>query len=83
MSCITTGEYIIKPVSAYLTHARPTAGTLDKWATEVEDDSYQFQNLLPFFRKSVHYTPADGLFRLLGVLLEVPFRRPTVDMSTH
>ena len=36
---------------------RPTAGSLDKWAEEVGDDGYRFNSLLPFFQKSVQYTP--------------------------
>ncbi|KAL8676494.1 MAG: hypothetical protein Q9186_006989 [Xanthomendoza sp. 1 TL-2023] len=34
----------------------PNAGALDRWATTVGDDSYKFDNLLPFYKKSVHYT---------------------------
>lgn len=28
-----------------------------KWAKEVGDLSYTFENMLPYFKKSVHYTP--------------------------
>ncbi|KAL8801769.1 MAG: hypothetical protein Q9182_004241 [Xanthomendoza sp. 2 TL-2023] len=34
----------------------PNAGALDRWAATVGDDSYKFDNLLPFYKKSVHYT---------------------------
>lgn len=37
--------------------SRPNAGSLDKWADIAGDDSYRFKNLLPFYKKSVHYTP--------------------------
>ncbi|KAL8670786.1 MAG: hypothetical protein Q9168_004694 [Polycauliona sp. 1 TL-2023] len=40
----------------YLYYHRPNAGFLDKWADAVGDDGYKFNNLLPFFKKSVHYT---------------------------
>lgn len=36
---------------------RPNAGSLDKWADIAGDDSYRFDKLLPFFQKSVQYTP--------------------------
>ena len=35
---------------------RGTVGSYRKWASEVGDESYTFENLLPFFKKSVHYT---------------------------
>ncbi|KAL9002028.1 MAG: hypothetical protein Q9188_005023 [Gyalolechia gomerana] len=34
----------------------PSAGSLDIWAGQIGDDSYKFENLLPFYKKSVHYT---------------------------
>ena len=36
---------------------RPTVGSLDEWAKEVGDGSYTFDKLLPFYKRSVHYTP--------------------------
>ncbi|KAL8707042.1 MAG: hypothetical protein Q9225_007858, partial [Loekoesia sp. 1 TL-2023] len=35
----------------------PNTGSLDKWAEAAGDDSYKFENFLPFYKKSVHYTP--------------------------
>jgi choline dehydrogenase len=32
---------------------------MQKWADEVGDQSYTFANMLPFFKKSGHYTPPD------------------------
>ncbi|KAL8735786.1 MAG: hypothetical protein Q9166_000650 [cf. Caloplaca sp. 2 TL-2023] len=40
----------------YMYYQRPNAGALDKWAEATGDDSYRFHNLLPFYKKSVHYT---------------------------
>ncbi|KAL8748948.1 MAG: hypothetical protein Q9199_007978 [Rusavskia elegans] len=38
----------------------PNTGALDQWADAVGDDGYKFDNLLPFYKKSVHYTaPVD------------------------
>lgn len=39
-----------------LTFLRPNAGSLDKWAEMVGDDSFKFNNLLPYYKKSVQYT---------------------------
>lgn len=36
---------------------RPTVGALQRWADLVSDSSYTFANMLPFYKKSVHYTP--------------------------
>ena len=36
---------------------RPTKGSLQKWADEVGDQSYTWDNFLPFYRKSCSYTP--------------------------
>ncbi|KAL8665985.1 MAG: hypothetical protein Q9168_007580 [Polycauliona sp. 1 TL-2023] len=41
----------------WLYYQRPTAGSMDQWANMAGDDSYKFQNLLPYFKKSVKYTP--------------------------
>lgn len=39
--------------------SRATVGAYKKWAEEVGDQSYTFQNLLPYFKKSVDYTPPN------------------------
>ncbi|KAL8761077.1 MAG: hypothetical protein Q9184_002783 [Pyrenodesmia sp. 2 TL-2023] len=41
----------------WMYYQRPNAGSLDKWADIAGDDSYTFDKLLPFFKKSVQYTP--------------------------
>ena len=38
-------------------YQRPTRGSLDKWADEVGDDSYSFDSFLPYYKKSVKFTP--------------------------
>lgn len=35
---------------------------MQKWADEVGDSGYTFANLLPFFKKSVHYTPPFDIY---------------------
>lgn len=39
---------------------RGTNGSYDKWAREVEDESYTFDKLLPYFQRSTHITPASN-----------------------
>ena len=36
---------------------RPTVGAMNEWAKQVGDESYQFSNLLPYYKKAVHHTP--------------------------
>ncbi|KAK3072499.1 hypothetical protein LTR53_006706 [Teratosphaeriaceae sp. CCFEE 6253] len=43
----------------YLYH-RATVGSLQKWADEVDDQSYTWENLLPYYKKSVHVTPPNA-----------------------
>lgn len=37
-------------------HCRPTKGSLQKWADEVGDQSYTWDNFLPYYLKSCNYT---------------------------
>jgi choline dehydrogenase len=47
----------------YLLYQRGTVGCLDKWAKEVGDSLYEWKNVLPYYRKSTHYTPANTTTR--------------------
>jgi choline dehydrogenase-like flavoprotein len=38
-------------------YQRPDKGSLQKWADEVGDQSYTFDNLLPYYKKSCQFTP--------------------------
>ncbi|KAH7018206.1 choline dehydrogenase [Microdochium trichocladiopsis] len=44
---------------SFMVHHRGTVGAYQKWADEVGDDSYTFDNLVPHFQKAVHFTPPD------------------------
>ncbi|KAL2042835.1 hypothetical protein N7G274_004595 [Stereocaulon virgatum] len=47
----------------YMLYHRPTVASLEQWATEVGDISYEFANFLPFYKRDIQYTPPkDGLF---------------------
>jgi choline dehydrogenase len=39
--------------------ARGTIGCYQKWADLVGDDSYTFDNILPYFKKSANFTPPN------------------------
>ncbi|GME32268.1 GMC oxidoreductase [Neofusicoccum parvum] len=41
----------------YMAYHRGTVGTYQKWAEQVGDDSYTFDNFAPFFEKSLNFTP--------------------------
>ncbi|KAI9045614.1 GMC family oxidoreductase [Aspergillus affinis] len=42
---------------------RPTIGSMQKWADEVDDQSFVWDKMLPYYKKSPHYTPpSPGLF---------------------
>nr|POF14900.1 dehydrogenase pate [Quercus suber] len=39
---------------------RGTKGSYDLWAKLVGDESYSWTDILPFFKKSIHFTPPSG-----------------------
>ncbi|KAH7382517.1 hypothetical protein DE146DRAFT_704077, partial [Phaeosphaeria sp. MPI-PUGE-AT-0046c] len=47
----------------YYTYQRPTAESLERWANLVDDSSYEFDNLLPYYKKSVDYEPPNNDIR--------------------
>ncbi|KAK6595208.1 choline dehydrogenase [Botrytis cinerea] len=42
-----------------LSYHRATSGTYQKWAELAGDESFTFENLLPYYKKSCHLTPPD------------------------
>ncbi|KAI0872389.1 glucose-methanol-choline oxidoreductase [Hypoxylon argillaceum] len=48
----------------FMIYHRGTNGSYQKWADMVGDDSYTFENLLPYFEKSVHLSPPRNDLRL-------------------
>jgi choline dehydrogenase len=42
-----------------MTYQRPTIQSMEQWADMVGDDSYKWDNILPFFEKSLNFTPPD------------------------
>ncbi|MCJ1381062.1 hypothetical protein MMC17_004171 [Xylographa soralifera] len=47
----------------YMVFQRGTIGAYQQWADTVDDQSYTFENLLPYFQKSVDFTPPDYVKR--------------------
>ena len=43
-----------------MAYQRPTKDALSRWATEVGDDSYTFDEFLPHYQKSLNFTPPDN-----------------------
>ncbi|RMX73054.1 hypothetical protein D0869_13994 [Hortaea werneckii] len=41
----------------YFLYHRPTVDSMQQWADLVGDQSWAWDNLLPYYKKSVHYTP--------------------------
>lgn len=46
-----------------MSYVRANRGAYDAWADAVGDEGYRFDEMLPFFRKSVHLTPPDAARR--------------------
>ncbi|PYH40288.1 GMC family oxidoreductase [Aspergillus saccharolyticus JOP 1030-1] len=42
-----------------MNYNRPTNESMRRWAEEVGDESYTFDRMLPYYKKSVRYTPPD------------------------
>ncbi|KAF8857685.1 alcohol oxidase [Acephala macrosclerotiorum] len=41
----------------FMIYQRPTVGALQNWADAVDDQSYTFDNFLPYYKKSPQFTP--------------------------
>lgn len=44
-------------------YQRGSRGSYDYWASEVDDDSYKWENMRQYFDKSVQVTPYNNSFR--------------------
>ncbi|EAW11661.1 GMC family oxidoreductase [Aspergillus clavatus NRRL 1] len=47
----------------YMAYQRGTKSSYQRWADMVGDQSYAWENFLPFFEKSLHFTPANDALR--------------------
>ncbi|RHZ60436.1 GMC family oxidoreductase [Aspergillus thermomutatus] len=44
----------------FMVYQRPTRDSMQLWADLVQDQSYTFDNTLPYFQKTVQFTPPDA-----------------------
>ncbi|KAI1194132.1 GMC oxidoreductase [Nemania serpens] len=44
----------------YMIYQRPTVGSCKMWADAVADDSYTWENMLPYYQKSICFTPPSS-----------------------
>ncbi|KXG50122.1 Glucose-methanol-choline oxidoreductase [Penicillium griseofulvum] len=47
----------------FMIYQRPTRESMELWATVVNDSSYSFDEVLPFYKKSVQFTPPNTDYR--------------------
>ncbi|KAK5637449.1 hypothetical protein RRF57_013164 [Xylaria bambusicola] len=45
----------------YMIYQRPTVGSCKMWADAVADDSYTWENMIPYYQKSICFTPPSDL----------------------
>lgn len=62
-----------------MAYHRSSEQAYQKWADVVGDQSYSFQQWLPFFEKSVHYTPPDSDKRASNATPEVDLTNLATD----
>ncbi|EPE34745.1 FAD/NAD(P)-binding protein [Glarea lozoyensis ATCC 20868] len=65
----------------YMAYHRGTRLAYQKWADDIDDQSYSFKDMLPFFEKSIHYTPPDGQKRAQNATPEVDLSNLTSNNS--
>ncbi|TQN63838.1 Dehydrogenase patE, partial [Colletotrichum shisoi] len=64
----------------FMIHHRPNRGALDAWAEAVGDDSYTFDQFLPYFKKSFTFTSPNTVSRLANATTtydESDFNQPS------
>ncbi|KAF2997155.1 hypothetical protein E8E13_005383 [Curvularia kusanoi] len=63
----------------FMIYQRGDRGSYQNWADQVGDDSYTFENLLPYFKKSVKFTPPNTRLRAANASAE--YRADAFDAS--
>ncbi|RAK98988.1 GMC family oxidoreductase [Aspergillus ibericus CBS 121593] len=59
----------------YMTYQIATNASYQMWADMVGDDSYTYENFLPYFQKHMHFTPPDNATRFAN-------STPAYDLDT-
>ena len=60
---------------------RGTVGSYKMWADLVDDDSWSFENILPFFARGVTYSPADTELRPPNASVPLPANPTAINGS--
>ncbi|KAJ5150889.1 uncharacterized protein N7482_010141 [Penicillium canariense] len=47
----------------FMVYQRPTRESMQEWADAVDDSSYTFDEVLPFYKRSAHFTPPNTKLR--------------------
>ncbi|OOQ83374.1 versicolorin B synthase [Penicillium brasilianum] len=47
----------------FMIYQRPTRDSMQEWADAVDDESYTFDNVLPFYKRSPHFTAPNSNLR--------------------
>ncbi|KAK6412429.1 hypothetical protein LTR81_013556 [Elasticomyces elasticus] len=47
----------------YMVYQRPTVGSMQMWAEKVEDESWSWDNVLPYYERSATFTPPNNDYR--------------------
>ncbi|GFF54203.1 choline dehydrogenase [Aspergillus udagawae] len=50
----------------FMIYQRPTRDSMEVWATAVNDSSYTFDEVLPYYKKSVQFTPPNTKTRFVN-----------------
>lgn len=64
----TLGDYSARN---FMVYQRGSKGSYQNWADAVEDQSYTWENFLPYFQKSVNSSPPDMILRFANFTPEV------------
>lgn len=54
----------------FMIYQRPTVQSLQMWADDVGDNSYTWDNFLPYFKKSVQFTKPNTSTRVANATAE-------------
>ncbi|KAK5724901.1 hypothetical protein LTR17_013484 [Elasticomyces elasticus] len=73
----------------YMVYQRPTVGSMQMWSDAVEDESWSWDNVLPYYERSATFTPPNNDFRAANatpmydasVFGDGPLARPLIEYS--
>jgi choline dehydrogenase len=66
---MTTAD-LLSSARNFMIYQRGDRGSYQQWADQISDSSYTFDNLLPYFKKSVKFTPPNTRLRAANASAE-------------